>query len=215
MEVDVETTVLGPAADGATLMSQRFVDVRVIGNPAMDEAVRQSAAGVVYESAVTADGRTTENRVDVSDLEPTSRAVLDQLIPQLQAVTPFPEQPVGAGAKWRVTEQLTLGGAALTKQTDMRLVRSESNEVELVMRVTQTGARGPIKLPGVPAGVDVTVRSWRGTGKGTQTLDLTAPLFPVTSELTQQSRQRLVARQGGESQTLTVDTDLSASFASA
>ncbi|HEX6310501.1 MAG TPA: hypothetical protein VF152_02620 [Acidimicrobiia bacterium] len=214
MVMEMETTVVGVTPEGAATVAGRILSASSPSDPAADAALAPLLGDFAWESDITPDGRTLATRADIPEgLDPTSEGVLEQILPQVQQATrPFPVEPVGTGATWRILEEIELGGVPVTQRTDQTLERRDGNEVEISVRMRQTVEPGPIDLPGVPPEARVTVRKWRMTGKGNQVLDLAKPFDPVDSHLEGHMLQRLRVNAEGATETITTEIDLTVSF---
>jgi len=95
----------------------------------------------------------------------TAYDMLDNLraaLIQLPAV--FPEEPVGAGAVWKVKRGIEQGGALVAQLTTYELVSLEESKAKLSVSIRQGGVPHPYKAPGNP--VDLEVLLLNGTGSG-------------------------------------------------
>lgn len=141
------------------------------------------------------------------DLPSQVSTVLEQLETQLTQLTPpFPEEPVGVGARWRVTTQLELGGIEAEQHYEYRVVSMSGPEVEIDVKLRQTAKRQPFDPPGAPEGARYRLLRFRNRGEGTLRIDLTKPL-PVDSEMSGHLVQRFRVTHDGETETYRVTID--------
>ena len=90
-----------------------------------------------------------------------------------QVATPLPTQPVGEGATWRVTQQVTANNVKLKQQTTYSLTRrnSATGEFSLSIGIRQSASPQALKLPGVPSNVSVRLLKAEGDGKSTMNIN--------------------------------------------
>ena len=90
--------------------------------------------------------------------------------------TPLPAGAVGEGARWKLHQTLVQNGVELRQETLFELVELDGDRCKLKSTVTQTGARQPMSVPGMPAGA-VELMGLQSAGAGELELDL-ARLVP-------------------------------------
>lgn len=86
---------------------------------------------------------------------------------------PLPAEPIGIGAKWRVSKAASLGGVVVEKVSTYVLVGRVGSRLEL--RVSSDGSAAPqvVAFPGLPPGAQVTLEWLDLRGEGKTYLDLT------------------------------------------
>jgi len=84
---------------------------------------------------------------------------------------PLPEEPVGVGARWEVTRQLSFGGIAVEQTVTYTLSSLSAPQGVLTVGIRQSGAPQPI--PGFAGGVTGQLEAYESSGAGTVDFDLT------------------------------------------
>jgi Family of unknown function (DUF6263) len=101
----------------------------------------------------------------------------EQSIQQLGA--PFPAEPVGVGASWRVSSETMLNGVKIFQSSTYTLENLNNGEATLSVTVSQAADRQSISAQGLPADMKAELVMLQGDGVGRQTISLTklAPSF--------------------------------------
>ena len=100
-----------------------------------------------------------------------------------QMGAPFPEEPVGVGATWRVTSNVELGGMRLDQVTTFALVERSADGGKLDIDLKQSAKPGVIDMP--RAGQEaVDLIRMLTTGKGVVEFDLQSPATTGTLDMT-------------------------------
>jgi hypothetical protein len=120
-------------------------------------------------SVITDRGATVDGSIDVpDDVDPEIADQLDQLsqgIEQLSA--PFPDEEVGVGARWRVTQEITVQELTTRQESIYTLVSLDGDSYVLDVEMTQTADPQPMDLPDAPpdASIELTQYDVSGTGR--------------------------------------------------
>lgn len=139
-----------------------------------------SIAGAVQESLGQMSGTSGWSRIDSRgtilerDLELPSgdddqlSRVLDSAEQSLEQMSvPLPAEPVGVGAKWRVTQETESGGFSVTQTAIYSLNSIEGNDLSLGVTLTQTASAQDVEMDGLPPGIETTLDSLDSTGTRT------------------------------------------------
>ncbi len=215
----VITSPIGPAArDGSIDVPFTYGDYQLldtsVGTPEQLDAVRSgldTINGLGGEFRISSTGAVLSSRLNIPpDATATVRQLLQQFSSQIsQLSVPLPSQPIGDGAHWRATTQLSAFGITVRQTYDYTLQNRTGNRLVLQVHYVQTAPSQRASVPGLPKGVTVQLTSFRTTGSGTQTLDL-AEIFSVDAHVTAKGRQVLRAQQGDK--TATINQDLRLGF---
>ncbi|MEO9325262.1 DUF6263 family protein [Nocardioides sp. C4-1] len=128
-----------------------------------------------------------------------AREMLEQLGSQSESLTvAYPDEDLGVGATWTATNVLELNGIEVEQTARYELVSFEGEEYEISVEVTQE------YRPGDADGFEVTSGDGRTTGTISGT---TGSLFPASSE--SRGSTSVDVEAGGQSQTVTTDTEVS------
>jgi hypothetical protein len=110
--------------------------------------------------------------------------VLDTLLDGFEAqasqlAAPFPEEPVGVGARWRVTSSFDLAGLPFEVATELTLDAVGDGVADGSVALTMTIPPGPVEVQGA----QLEVVSGTMTGSGSVHWDLALPLAVVDQEM--------------------------------
>lgn len=173
--------------DGDQLtVSGTYDAIRVLPTPGVADAVVDQTRQVMatFEDATA---RTTYTRLgaildadldlDMAD-DPTG-GMLEQFSTSLTDTieslsVPFPEEAVGAGARWRVDTELVLAGLPVQVTTTVQLDEVDGEHAAGTIEQTITFVPGEVETFGVPA----EIISGELTGSGPVSWDLAAGLVP-------------------------------------
>jgi hypothetical protein len=219
VQVSYSATVLDVATDGNFRIEFAYGEATLLDSSAprsqRDQIERSLAfmANLVGEYTLTPRGTLVDSEFVIpEDADPLVAQLLDQLSTQIdELVVPFPEAPVGIGARWRITSDVELLGIR-TRQVYTYEVRGRQGDVlDLEISFTQTGRRGSVDIPGVPARVDVSITHFKVHGSGSVTCDL-AGVLPSSNQVRASGRQEFLFEDGSDSATLTQKILIEATF---
>ncbi|MEM9487570.1 MAG: hypothetical protein AAGC55_00430, partial [Myxococcota bacterium] len=128
--------------------------------------------------------------------ELTARAIQQLLI---ESVVPWPDRPVGVGARWTAITVLYRDAVVVTQRAEYRLLAIEDSGVRLAATIAQVGESQQVTGPTMPRSVnaELVALSWKAEGE--LTVDLTSPT-PIAGQLTVDYRVhgRLTDRRGSK-----------------
>lgn len=192
-----------------------YDDVRVVGGGAPGDTLLDAVTGLVLTTTIDHRGNVLHVEVpplETSDASGLTQQILDGLGDQLhQTATPFPEEAVGVGARWRVASERRSNGIPSTAVTEFRLVSIDGTRVEASLSSRLTFVRGEFQLetPMGPTGAEVLSGELAGSGtvvwdlegvattsdqtvEGTSVMALTGP---NRTEVEQTQRQRITSTE--------------------
>ena len=145
--------------------------------PQVTAQVRESLAPMTSlkgKMKVNARGQVLSADMSASDkLAPELKGMLDNMRENMgQLVVPLPEQAVGVGAEWKVTQNLAKFGMPMTQEATIKLSKMKGDQIELINTMVQKVAAGPVTLPNVPPQVKVRSKPSQSNGTGKLLLDL-------------------------------------------
>ena len=200
-----------PTAGGNTTVTYGYSDVAVLDDGSLGEELlaRYQAALAPIESLAGTAALTPRNPfVDsqiagLDGLDPAVAQTVSQMSDQLGSFSaPFPREPVGIGARWRVVSQLSVSGVDVRQTALYTLRERDGDRVVLDVVTKQTAPRQVAEFPGMPSGTKVEVASWKVSGTGTTTLSLVQPVLPLSSVMSSSGRQVLDITAAGDRGTL-------------
>jgi hypothetical protein len=180
---------VGP--DGTGTFSVSYSDAAVVPTPGVDPAVAQATQAGIEPmnrvrgtATVSPTGEVTNVAFDSTSFsDPTLKGLLDSMTSQLGSLSaPFPQEPVGAGARWTVTSTATITGMTMTTTTRYTLRSRSGDRYELDTVQDAVAVPGPVAFPGMPAGAQVSVTKFTIKSTGQVSGDLTRHL-PTKSSL--------------------------------
>lgn len=177
MKVSGSAAVEEALEDGSARVGITYEKVEMLSAD-MDAAAKKQMQDALDGVSGVHGTMTISDRGDAGDAEFDLTAITDvslqsqveRLSDQLESLTvPFPAQPIGQGATWSATRDVTLNGVKTAVERRYRLTKLTDTGYELEVDQTQTGTPGPIEVPGAPSGTRATLKSMRVTGSGTTT----------------------------------------------
>jgi hypothetical protein len=190
VEITTALKILSVAADGSAKRELSVERVALAETGALDDSIRDQLAtalkaieNVKGRDAIDARGRLKSLKIDSGpEAGPQIAQLLDQMQQSFaQMGAAFPEEPIGAGARWTVTTPIEQQGMKVQQVATYELTELKGDKGRAKLRLTQLAARGPIKPPGLPAGVKAELLSMSSRGTGDLTFDLahSVPEFPI------------------------------------
>jgi hypothetical protein len=130
-------------------------------------------AGMKGSAVVTDRGITKTAEIAAGkDASPLMLQTIDNLSRSLESfASPVPEEAVGTGARWEVTQETELNGVRLRQKATYELVLITGTLRRLRFEVKQEADEQEIQPPGVPA--KMRLKGLTGSGKGEMLVDLT------------------------------------------
>src|SRR5262245_44356322 len=148
VSTDLQMTVTAVDAQGRRTVSFTYSNSTV---PALN--------GVTGTVAISDRGVATSGSFEFPPgTDATTQQVLGQYEDQFASLsTPFPEEAVGNGARWKVTQHPEVNGLRMTQSIVYTLLQRKGSVLTLESTTHQTAARQPLKSPNLPAGTTATV----------------------------------------------------------
>ncbi len=153
----------------------------------------EAMKGIAMTSTLSPNGRIGKSQIEGGKQLPADVAAqLTALTASFEnVVMPLPNEPVGVGAVWRSSRDLTQNGMKLTTVNTFNVTAITGDKIEYTMETQVHGADQTI----TQAGTTVEIKDVTGAGGGKGTLQLDKLAFD--SELTAQLRSKMQAQ--GES----------------
>ena len=196
-ESTLDATVSEVVPMGAFVVIGLKPSARSAANPAVATALAESVMRVL----VTPDGTIKQAGAKGPVLNnPLALKVLRDASSSLVAnALPLPTQPIGKGAKWRVTAPQP-GPLLVEQQADIELLERTERSVKVKISGKLVANPQPIHLPGTP----LFLERLAGTVEGERVIPLDRPLF--AGKVTADSTQFAVATRGGEKRKVVTHT---------
>ena len=184
--IDVDITDV--AANGDVSMDYKYPKVEIIDESdepspvkAMMETMLKSIEGLTGSATVSSRGFTKKSEITLPpNAEPQIKAMMDSMKESMNRMSsPLPEEPVGVGAKWSVTQLIESNGMKM-KQTSLHTLKEiKGKTFEIAIELTQSADAQEIKTPGAP-GTTTKLLSLESTGEGKMQFE-SSVLFPISS----------------------------------
>jgi hypothetical protein len=165
----------------------------------------KKTVGMSGWAIVTPRGFTEDAEINVPDgASQQLQQMIDNLRQQLkQLSSPLPEEPVGIGAKWKVTMPLNTDALKLVQTADYELTELKGNNGKLAIKVSQFAKKQSMKLPNLPPGTSAMLNSLKTKASGSATFDLTLPV--PKSNLSLATSMAMTIKAQGQTQDVTTD----------
>lgn len=138
------------------------------------ESALASLKGLKGRDVIDSRGFIHELRLERAKADPQLRQFLESMQQALgQMGAPFPEEPVGKGARWRIDTKVTQQGIDLRQTANYTLVELDGNKGRAKITLTQSAPAGAVNPPGLPPGVQAELLSLDSKGAGELAFDLT------------------------------------------
>jgi hypothetical protein len=204
--IGVASEITGATADGGADVVYEFRSIKVDHSKDPKTASRVEdaiapIAGTAISLSISSRGEVISADASLPDnLDAAAASTFQQLVDQARSLTvPLPEEPVGAGARWKVTETARVSGLEVTQTAHYRLRSVRGTQVRLAVTIDQHAGRQTITDPAT--GTEIELLSSRATGSGSSSVSLGEP-FPRGSSVHIKVDQRLSAEGKTISQTL-------------
>ena len=210
MKMGIDVDVASVAPNGDINFTQKISEATMDG-PGMPAGMLDSIKGLAIAMVVDSRGLVKTMNIDDSKLgDPALKQVLASAgLDRLS--TPLPEEPVGLGAKWQVSQSLETQGIKLDQLSEFEVVAMDDKSATLALTLTQTAPPQTVSPPGMPAGVEASIAGMNGTGTGK--LVLTPGTLVMTGDMNVKSNITMDINMQGQSQRMTTSTDMKMSIA--
>jgi hypothetical protein len=180
MVMTMESTIKDVAPNGDITYETVITDATTTEEagtmPQIADAMKTALGGM---KGLSGSGTTTSRGISKkTDMKapPTSDPQVKQIIDQMKDTfanlsTPFPEEPIGAGAKWEVRQPIKSQGMTMTQACSYQLVSTEGDKVATKTTITQSAANQKVQNPSMP-GLKMDLTKMTGKGSGDVTFDL-------------------------------------------
>ncbi len=142
--------------------------------------------GLMVTFAVTPTGHISNVLIkSPHGVNPSTQQLVDVIQEAFQdSIVTFPEASVGEGARWQVTQPITMGGISMWRRSTYTLESVEESRVKLAVNHEYRGKPQPMPLIDAPKGSSARLESLSGLGRATQQCDLQTATIISNSETT-------------------------------
>lgn len=159
----------------------------------------QSIKGLQLAYTVTPEGRVKPAGVKLPGDKPApaADATLQQMSQSLESmIAPFPEEPVGLGARWEVVARFDSSGTELVQWSTFELKERTAEGAQLGLQVQQAAARADVHPPNLPPNVTASLAAFSSRGSGESRVEFASP-SPRSATMKVDSSMTLQVDQGG------------------
>lgn len=217
MKLAMDVTVKDVASNGDISYDIVTTDASVVDDPdvipQVADAMKNALAGIKGlggKGVVSSRGISKGAEVKAPEgADPQVSQFVDQIRETIsRVVTPLPEEPVGAGAKWEARMPIKSQGITLNQKETSELASIDGDHGSVKTSVSQTASNQKIQNPMMP-GTKVDLAKMSGNGTGEVTFDLGRILPPEASgQFHQEMSMSVAASNGGQKQNLAMKLDL-------
>jgi hypothetical protein len=197
-------------------LSYRFelTDAKVIDSDGADpqvvaamEAELAKTKGLSGDAEVTPRGFTLKADIRMPPgAGPQVKDLVDKMKTQIEQMSaPLPEEPVGQGASWIVTQPVVSEMLTFTQQATYTLTGLKDGQLDLAIQVKQSAPPQNINAPGM-GNAAAKLLSLQSTGAGTSQVHL-QKLVP-RAEISNSMKMEVEIRAGGQQQNMKTSIDI-------
>lgn len=212
----METVVSRIDPNGDIHYRFRYTDANVSGDSSLPPAAQtqlrsqlQKLKGLSGSFVIDNRGRAKSSNLTIpTTVDATTKQMLQQMSQSLQQfASPFPDAPIGPGAKWRVTYPvISAGGIRSSMVANYELTALNGNTATLDFTVEQRAPAQKLNQPGMPRGVSLNLKSLGSRGRGQLTMQLDR-LLPISSAMSLRSLTHMQTQTAAGSQPIDINTD--------
>jgi len=178
--------------------------------PQMAEAMKaamESLKGLTGSGVISSRGIVKSAEVKVpASVPPQMRAAAEQSKQTIGAMmVPFPEEPVGVGAKWEFSKTLAMSGLKVQQTGTYELVSVEEERLSVKAAVAQSAGKQQIQNPMMP-NEKMDLLNMKGEGTGNFTTDM-SQVMPLDASVEVHAELSMEMGTGAQKTPQTTTTD--------
>jgi hypothetical protein len=156
------------------------------------DAVGSGVSGLAFTAVMSPDGTTTDVKATDQPLPELAKAELDRIVASFtELAMTLPNTPVGIGAKWRISRNLTLVSTLVAQETTtIDLIGRSGSTITYALTSQLAGSAQTV----VEDGTSVLVDGIGGSIQGSGTIDLTT----LAIDSSQVAEQRMTMTTGSD-----------------
>ncbi len=200
-----EGKVLPPPVDGEMSEAEK-AELEKLGEQVKEEVAR--FVGTTGSLVLDARGRLVRSEVKPpAGTEGKAFKNLEKAL--MNALVPLPEEPVGVGARWTVTQPVEESGLSLKQTVSYTLTSLEGDRAAVRFQLEQQGDQSSFSMSGLPEDTAVHLVALVSKGEGEAEVDL-GHLLPRASELEHdfEARVALIKNDQGMHIGMTMNMDM-------
>ncbi len=210
VEMLMDVAVTDVAANGDIKFKFSLASVNVLPTPGIApqvaDAMKSAMAGMDgLAGSATVTSRGFSKDVDIKTppgANPQVAQFLDSIKQSIgQMTAPFPEEPVGLGAKWDTTMKISQNGMNMSQIAHNEVIALDDKSVTLALKIEQSAPKQTINKDGMSA----TLESYKGGGSGETNMTFTS-IVPTKASIGLKSEMEMKA--AGQSMSLGLDVTM-------
>lgn len=218
-EITIATEVVNVSESGDIEFSYEYTDWKVLEGEGVQEQVRTAIQASMAPMIGARGKQTLSNRclpIDSSikipeGLAPQIRTMVEGMSQSMEQMgSPVPEEAVGVGGKWKVIAKITANGLTVEQTSLYELLSVEEGVYKLKVTIDQKAAEQDVNSPALPPGAKMKLFGLTSSGLGMVELKTTEMLPRAKIKLNSNAAMQLEV--GGQTQPMTIATDLTMSF---
>lgn len=216
MGVDVAVTSIAANGDISTSMTFTKASVDASVDPTIAGAMQAGLGGIVGlkgTAVMTNRGVTKSVKLDLDSIkDPAMGQALSQMSQSLEnMLAPFPEEPIGVGARWESRNALDANGMAMFQRSEYEVTAMTASAITVRVKIEQTAPQQAISNPAMPAEVQMSLERMTGTGTATGTIPTNA-LVP-TMNMDMSMLMSMIVNAAGQSLPISMEMKMKTSMA--
>lgn len=205
MKMSMDVTVDDITANGDFVLSMTIATASMEGGP-LPAGALDGLKGLSAVMTMTDRGLIRSVKFDESKIGDPAMMQLLQSTGFDRLSAPLPEEPIGAGAKWEVTQQVKANGVSMEQRSTYEVLEMARGGATLGVTIAQTAGAQTMSPPGMPPEIQATVVDMKGAGKGRLTLsDGSMTLY---GDMAMHSDVTMDITMGGQSQRMPITTEI-------
>jgi hypothetical protein len=216
MGVDIALVSVAPSGDMTVSMTIAKAAVDSTVDPTIAGAMQAGLAGIVGlkgTAVMTNRGVTKSVNLDLDKIkDPAMSQALSQVSQSVEnMLAPFPEEPLGVGARWAALTATNANGMSMFTRTEYELTAVTASSMTLRVKTEATAPQQNIVNPALPAEVQMTLESLKSTGTGTGTVPLNSLIPTMTTDMTM--AMSMIINAAGQTLPMSMDLKMKMSTA--
>ena len=216
----IQTKVTKIDPNGDIHFDFTYSDIDLVGNTNLPPQVLQKLRSQIQKLRGMKGSGIVDNRGNMKKtnlvipkgLDASLKQIMQQMTNSLdQFSSPLPQQAVGKGSQWRVTSKLNLGGMKFKQISTYQLVNLKEGVATLKIGVEQVAPSQNLTTPGLPQGVTLNLKSYKGTGQGKAIMALNQ-LMPMSTTMSLVSNTEMTQKAKGSPEETRMNQKISMSM---
>ena len=215
-EMTMEITVQDVDAEGDITYSFEYTEMRVIKDPenpspaeqAIENAIKP-LTGMKGTGVVNNRGFTQSATLDIPEgATPMIKQMLNGMKQAMRRLSsPVPEEAVGVGGQWTVTQSINANGIDLKQTSTHQITELTDEGFSMSVEVEQSAEPQQIKNPSLPANITMTLKSLKTTGSGKSRI-MTEHVMPIHADVVVESDAAMTMKAGDRAQEMTTQSTI-------